>query len=50
MFHHEPVFADAAIDKVLAETVRFEAIARGADSAATPLRVSAAYDGLELRL
>jgi phosphoribosyl 1,2-cyclic phosphodiesterase len=46
MFHHEPVFDDAAIDGVLAETRRLEQITRGA----SPLRVSAAYDGLEIPL
>jgi phosphoribosyl 1,2-cyclic phosphodiesterase len=46
LFHHEPVFDDAAIDAVLAETRRLEEITRGA----TPLRVSAAYDGLEITL
>ena len=30
MFHHEPVFDDAAIDAVLAETRRLEEITRGA--------------------
>ena len=47
LFHHEPVFDDAAIDAVLAETRRLEEITRGT---ASPLRVCAAYDGLELAL
>ena len=46
LFHHEPVFDDAAIDAVLAETQRLEEITRSA----TRLRVSAAYDGLEIGL
>jgi ribonuclease BN (tRNA processing enzyme) len=46
LFHHEPVFDDAAIEAVLAETRRLEQITRGA----APLQVSAAYDGLEIRL
>jgi phosphoribosyl 1,2-cyclic phosphodiesterase len=46
MFHHEPVFDDAAIDAMLAETRRLEEITRGA----APLRVSAAYDGMEIEL
>jgi phosphoribosyl 1,2-cyclic phosphodiesterase len=46
LFHHEPVFDDAAIDAVLAETRRLEEITRGARR----LRVSAAYDGLEIGL
>ena len=46
LFHHEPVFDDAAIESVLAETRRLEEITRGA----RPLQVSAAYDGLEIGL
>ena len=46
LFHHEPALEDAALAKMLAETRRFEEITRGA----TPLRISAAYDGLELGL
>jgi phosphoribosyl 1,2-cyclic phosphodiesterase len=46
LFHHEPVFDDAAIDAMLAETQRLEEITR----VAAPLRVSAAYDGLEIAL
>ena len=34
LFHHEPVFDDAAIDAVLAETRRLEEITRGASRAA----------------
>jgi phosphoribosyl 1,2-cyclic phosphodiesterase len=46
LFHHEPVFDDAAIDAVLAETRRLEEITRGA----VPLHVSAAFDGMEIEL
>ena len=46
LFHHEPAMDDAALAKMLAETRRFEEITRGA----TPLRISAAYDGLEIAL
>lgn len=46
LFHHEPVFDDAAIDAVLAETRRLEEITR----AATRLEVSAAFDGMEVEL
>jgi phosphoribosyl 1,2-cyclic phosphodiesterase len=46
MTHHEPVFDDAAIEAMLAETRRLEEITR----VAAPLRVSAAYDGLEIPL
>ena len=46
MTHHEPAFDDAAISRVLADTRRFEEITR----AGAPLRVSAAYDGMEIEL
>jgi phosphoribosyl 1,2-cyclic phosphodiesterase len=46
LFHHEPVFDDAAIDAVLAETRRLEEITR----VGAPLRVSAAFDGMEIEL
>ena len=46
MFHHEPVFDDAAIEAVLAETRRLEEITRSTSR----LLVSAAYDGLEIEL
>ena len=44
MFHHEPAFNDQRIQSVLDETIRFERLTRGS----RPLRVSAAYDGMEL--
>ena len=47
LFHHEPVHGDAAIDRVLAETRRFEEITRGGRP---PLLVTAAYDGMEIAL
>jgi phosphoribosyl 1,2-cyclic phosphodiesterase len=46
LFHHEPVFGDAAIDALLAETRRLEEITRGS----TRLDVSAAFDGMEIEL
>jgi len=46
LFHHEPALDDAALTKMLTETRRFEEITRRA----APLRISAAYDGLEIRL
>jgi phosphoribosyl 1,2-cyclic phosphodiesterase len=46
LFHHEPVNDDATIDRILAETRRYEELAR----AGAPLRVSAAYDGMEIAL
>jgi hypothetical protein len=49
LFHHEPVQSDEAIARVLAETRRYEEIAR-AGSRYQPLHVSAAYDGMEIVL
>ena len=46
MTHHEPVFDDAAIDAMLAETRRLEEITRNGPA----LRISAAYDGLDVAL
>ena len=46
LFHHEPVADDAALDAMLAESQRLEQITRGAQA----LRVSAAYDGLDIAL
>ena len=43
MFHHEPIYSDATISKVLAETIRYEEIHDG-----SPMRVSSVYDGLEI--
>ena len=46
MFHHEPAYDDTAIARVLADTRRFEEITR----TGPPLRVSSAYDGMEIHL
>ena len=46
MTHHEPVFDDAAIGAMLAETRRLEEITRNGPA----LRISAAYDGLDIAL
>jgi len=46
LFHHEPAENDTALVRVLSETQRLEAITR----TGRPLRVSAAYDGLEITL
>jgi phosphoribosyl 1,2-cyclic phosphodiesterase len=46
LFHHEPVHGDAAIERVLAEARRFEEISRKG----RPLKVTAAYDGMEIAL
>ena len=47
LFHHEPVHSDEAIERILGETRRFAEITRGVNK---PLRVSAAYDGMEIAL
>jgi phosphoribosyl 1,2-cyclic phosphodiesterase len=46
LFHHEPVFDDARLAKILDETRRFEQITRDGDA----VEVVSAYDGLEIRL
>lgn len=46
MFHHEPAFDDASIARVLADTRRYEEICR----TDAPMTVTAAYDGMEIRL
>jgi phosphoribosyl 1,2-cyclic phosphodiesterase len=46
LYHHEPVFDDAQIEQMLAETRRLEEITR----TGAGLRVVAAYDGLEIAL
>lgn len=46
LFHHEPVHDDATLDRILAETRRFEEITRRGE----PLAVLAAYDGLTVNL
>jgi len=48
LFHHEPVHSDEALARVLAETQRYEELARR--DGAHALRVSAAYDGMEIAL
>ena len=46
LFHHEPIHGDESISRVLAETRRYEEISR----TGKPLLVTAAYDGMEIRL
>ncbi len=46
LFHHEPVFDDAQLMRILEETRRFEQITREDH----PVEVLSAYDGLELEL
>jgi phosphoribosyl 1,2-cyclic phosphodiesterase len=46
LFHHEPANDDATLDGVLRDARRLEELTRGEHA----LRISAAYDGLELEL
>ena len=46
LFHHEPIFDDARIQKILEETIRLEEITR----TGAPLRISSAYDGLVIEV
>ena len=46
LFHHEPIFDDAKLVRVLRETQRLEEITRGDRK----LQISAAYDGMEITL
>jgi anti-anti-sigma factor len=44
LYHHEPAYDDASIERVLHETVRYEEISRDGHR----VEVASAYDGLEL--
>jgi anti-anti-sigma factor len=44
LFHHEPVFDDRMIERIFADTIRFEEISRRG----AKVEVISAYDGLEL--
>ncbi len=46
MFHHEPAFDDDRIESLLNETIRFEKLTRTEQ----PLKITAAYDGMEIEL
>jgi phosphoribosyl 1,2-cyclic phosphodiesterase len=46
LFHHEPANNDERIAQIWRETLRYEEISRTGQ----PLRVSAAYDGMEIEL
>jgi phosphoribosyl 1,2-cyclic phosphodiesterase len=46
LFHHEPAYDDEKLTALWRETQRLEELTRGEH----PLRVTAAYDGLEIRL
>jgi hypothetical protein len=48
MYHHEPVNDDQTLEKILAETRRYEEISRPEQN--RKLKVSSAYDGLEIVL
>jgi phosphoribosyl 1,2-cyclic phosphodiesterase len=46
MYHHEPVNDDKTLEKILAETQRYEEISRSESK--KKLTISSAYDGLEI--
>jgi phosphoribosyl 1,2-cyclic phosphodiesterase len=46
LFHHEPTYSDADIERMHQESIRYEELTRGE----TPLAVLCAYDGLEVAL
>jgi len=46
LFHHEPANNDATLEGLLKEARRFEELTRGDQ----PLKVSAAWDGMEIEL
>jgi phosphoribosyl 1,2-cyclic phosphodiesterase len=46
LFHHEPAYDDEKLTAIWRETERLEELTRGE----RPLRITAAYDGLELRI
>jgi phosphoribosyl 1,2-cyclic phosphodiesterase len=46
LFHHEPTYGDEKLQELHAETIRYEELTR----TGTPLEISCAYDGLEVRL
>ena len=46
LFHHEPAYDDAAVERVLRETIRYEEINRDGHQ----VDVISAYDGLELAI
>lgn len=50
LFHHEPVYNDASIDQLLADSRRYEEIRRDAYADHPKLEIFAAYDGLKIAL
>jgi phosphoribosyl 1,2-cyclic phosphodiesterase len=45
LFHHEPTYSDEELQRLHAETIRYEELTRNG----SPLEVLCAYDGLEVR-
>jgi len=50
LFHHEPIYDDASIDQLLADSRRYEEIRRDAYADHPQLDIFAAYDGLKIDL
>ena len=46
LFHHEPAYDDEKLTAIWRESERLEELTRGE----RPLRITAAYDGLELHV
>jgi phosphoribosyl 1,2-cyclic phosphodiesterase len=44
LYHHEPIYDDPMIERILGETRRWDEISRSGD----PLTITSAYDGLEI--
>jgi ribonuclease BN (tRNA processing enzyme) len=44
MFHHEPIYDDRMIERILGETRRYDELSRTGDG----LTITSAYDGLEI--
>lgn len=44
LFHHEPIYDDRMIERILGETRRYDEISRSEEA----LRITSAYDGLEI--
>lgn len=49
MFHHEPVYSDERLDRVLAETIRYGEISQEG-AADHRMKISTAYDGMEIKV
>jgi ribonuclease BN (tRNA processing enzyme) len=44
LYHHEPIYDDPMIERILGETRRWDEISRSGDE----LTITSAYDGLEI--